>query len=111
MSRTKTFKEGLSQGAVSSSILSILYVDELLGVLEEGSFVSAFADDLAFACSSRKKEEAKAMMQKEVSMLKKRSRRNGLQLNTDRCTICLFSTDSSDSKWLTTLTLLCRTPK
>ena len=105
MSRKRTFKEGLPQGAVLSPILFVLFIDDMLGAFEEGSFVSAFADDLAIACSSRKKEEAEAMMQREVSKVEEWSRRNGLHLNPDKCTTCLFSTDSSESKWVPTLTL------
>ena len=67
MSRTKTFKEGLPQGAVLSPILFVLFINDMLGFFEEDSFVSAFADDLAIACSSRKKEEAEVTMQNEVS--------------------------------------------
>ena len=77
----------------------------MLGTFEKDSFVSAFADDLAIACSSRKKEEAEAMMQREVDRMEQWSRRNGLKLNPDKCTTCLFSTDSSKSKWVPTLTL------
>ena len=94
-----------------SPILFVLFIDDMLDVFEEDSFVSAFADDLAIACSSRKKEEAEVMMQKEVSKVEEWSKRNGLHLNTDKCTTCLFSTDSSESKWVPTLTLHGRTLK
>ena len=51
------------------------------------------------------------MMQKEVCKVVEWSKRNGLHLNADKCTTCLFSTDSSESKWVTTLTLHDRTLK
>ena len=76
----------------------------MLRVFKEDSFVSAFADDLAITRSSRKEEEAESMMLKEVSKMKEWSTRNGLHLNTDKCTTYLFSTDSSKSKWVPTLT-------
>ena len=67
MSRTRKIKKGLPQETVLSHILLVLFIDNLMDFYEEGSFVSAFADELAIACSSRKKGEAVAMMQKEVS--------------------------------------------
>ena len=79
------FREGLPQGAVLSPLLFITFVDELLAVFEEGTFVSAYADDLALATSSHKKEVAAEKMKTEVNKVEAWSRRSGLTLNTRKC--------------------------
>ena len=73
------------------------FIDDMLEVFGESSFRSGFADDLAITCISRKKAEAEAMMQREVSKLEQWNIKNGLQLNTGKYTNYIFSTDSSES--------------
>ena len=64
--RCRTFKEGLQLGSVLSTLLFVLYINDLLGNFSESTMVSAYADDLALACRGRKKEDVALRMQAEV---------------------------------------------
>ena len=99
LSRVRVFREGLPQRAVLSPLLFITFVDDLLGVFEEDTLVSAYADDLALATSSHKKEEAAEKMQTEVDKVVAWSRRSGLSLNTGKCETCLFTSSTAEYKW------------
>jgi hypothetical protein len=99
LSRARVFREGLPQGAVLSPILFITFIDDMLELFAEDTFVSAYADDLAIACTATDKREAEVKMRTEVRKVEGWSRRNGLQLNYKKCTTCLFTTDTGEYKW------------
>ena len=98
-SRARIFKEGLPQGAVLSPLLFSIFIDDLLSQFDRSTLVSAFADDLALACSDKDKEVASTNMQAEIERVVEWSERWGLQLNGNKCEATLFTTDSSESKW------------
>ena len=105
LSRVRVFKQGLPQGAVLSPLLFISFLDDLLGVFEEDTLVSAYADDLALATCSQKKEEAKEKMQREVDKVVAWSRKSGLTLNTGKCETCLFTPSTAECKWTPDITI------
>ena len=50
----------------------MIYLNDLLGIFSGDTFVSAYADDLAIACSNKSKEQAQIDMQREVHGLGER---------------------------------------
>ena len=94
-SRERVFKWGLSQGAVLSPTLFIIFIDEF----GEGTEVSAFADDLAIASSHPDKDEAQRRIQNETDKVARWSRKWQLSLNTEKCEACLFTTATGEAQW------------
>jgi hypothetical protein len=105
-SRRRVMREGLPQGAAISPLLFIIFINDLLGLFEPDTLVSAFADDLALACSDRYRGTAQERMQREVVKVEEWSVKWGLQLNVEKCESFLFSTDTSEASWKPELTLL-----
>ena len=89
--RSRTFKEGLPQGSVLSSLLFFIYINDLLMQFEDTSLVSAYADDLAIACSGRSKIDMTKKLQKEVDMVEKWSDDARFTLNINKCEVSFFS--------------------
>jgi hypothetical protein len=98
-SRSRVFREGLPQGAVLSPILFVIFIDDLLCQFDESTLVSAFADDLALATFSVKKEQAAAAMQREIVTVQEWSAAWGLKLNVGKCEACLFTTSTAEHEW------------
>ena len=98
-------KEGVPQGAVLSPLLFITFLDDLLQQFEEGTLVSAYADDLALAVGGSRKEDLEERMQREEDKVVEWSSRSGLTLNTGKCEACLFTPSTAEYKWSPTLTI------
>ena len=86
---SRTFNEGLPQGSVLFSI----YVDDLLAEFEKDAFVSAYADDLLIACSSRNKDMIVVYLQPELDKVVIWSDKARLTLSTSKCKTAFFSLD------------------
>ena len=67
-------KEGVPQEAVLSPLLFIIFLDDLLQQFEEGTLVSAYADDLALVVGGSRKEDLEERMQREVDKVVEWSR-------------------------------------
>ena len=83
----------------------ITFLDDLLHRFEEGTLVSAYADDLALAVEGSRKEDLEERMQTEVDKVVEWSSRSGLTLNTGKCEACLFTPSTAEYKWSPTLTI------
>ena len=101
-SRKRVYREGLPQGAVLSPLLFTIYVNDL-EKFSEGTLVSAFADDLAIACSHTKKETALEAAQAETDVVVEWSRRWRLTLNVGKCETCIFTTSAQERSWQPTV--------
>ena len=104
-SRGRTFTAGLPQGAVLSPILFLIFINDLLSLFNDDTMVSAFADDLAIACSHQSKEEAQRMAQIETDKVIQWSLESRLQLNTNKCEAAFFSTSSNEARWTPTISI------
>ena len=103
--RCRTFKEGLPQGSVLSSLLFVLYINDLLGNFSESTMVRAYADDLALACRNRKKEDVTLRMQAKVDKVVSWSQQARLTLNAAKCEVAFFSIDNAESQCRTKITI------
>ena len=103
--RSRTFKEGLPQGAVLSPLLFITYSNDLLDSFDDATLVSAFADDLALACKGRRKEDVEMRMQPEVDKVAEWSGKNFLKLNATKCEVSFFTMDSAEARWQPTVSI------
>ena len=92
VSRPRVFRAGLPQGAVLSPVLFVIYLNELLGRFSGDTFVSAYADDLAIACSNKSKEQAQIDMQREVDLVRDWSKEWRLTLAAEKCQTTFFTT-------------------
>ena len=92
-------REGLPQGSVLSPILFVVFINDLLQEFSPDSLVSAFADDLAVACTGRDKLELQRSLQVETDKVVDWSRRWKLDLNVAKCESCLFTMDTREANW------------
>ncbi len=83
----------LPQGSVLSTILFIIFIDDLLNQLDESTMVSAYAADLAIACRGANKELITVKLQAEENKVNRWSEDARLQLNTSKCEVAVFSND------------------
>ena len=103
--RSRTFKEGLTQGSVLSPLLFVIYINDLLMQLEDTTLVSAYADDLAIACNGRSNTDMTKKFQKEVDKIVKWSDHARLTLNTNKCEVSFFSLCTAEASWQPHITI------
>ena len=103
--RARTFKEGLPQGSVLSPLLFVIYINDFLMQFEDTTLVSAYADDLAIACSGRSKIDMTKKLQKEVDKVVKWSDDARLTLNTNKCEVSIFSLCTAEASWKPHITI------
>ena len=103
--RCRTFKEGHPQSSVLSSLLFVLYINDLLGNFSESTMVIAYADDLALACRGRKKEEVALRMQAEVDKVVSWSQQARLTLNAAKYEVAFISLDKAEAQWRLQITI------
>ena len=103
--RCRTFKEGLPQASVLSPLLFVHYINDILGKFRESTLVSVYADDLALACSGRRKEDDAMRMQAELDKVVSWSQQARLILNAAKCEVAFFSLDNAEAGWRPKITI------
>ena len=101
MGLSRTFKEGLAQ----DSVLSTIYINDLLSEFEKNTFVSVYADYLLIASSSRNKDMVVTSLQPEVDKVVAWSDKVRLTLNTSKCETAFFSLDCAEAAWQPNITI------
>ena len=83
----------------------MLYINDLLWNFSESTMVSAYTDDLALACRSRKKEDVALRMRAEVDKVVSWSQQARLTLNAAKCEVAFFSLDNAEAQWRPQITI------
>ena len=88
-----------------SPLLFVIYINDFLMQFEHTTLVSAYADDLAIACSGRSKLDETKKLQKEVDKVVKWSDDARLTLNTNKCVVSFFSLCTAEASWQSHITI------
>jgi ribonuclease HI len=94
----KRFDEGLPQGAVTSPLLFLCYIDDIEANLPQGVGVSLFADDLALWTQATSIEEAEEMMQEALDRLAAWSKQWKLEISVEKTEVVLFTNAPLEAK-------------
>ena len=85
-------------------LLFVIYINDLLMKFEDTTLVSAYADDLAIACSGRSKIDMKKKLQKEDKIVKW-SDDALLTLNIKIFKVSFFSLRTAEESWQPHITI------
>jgi len=96
-SKSRMFKEGLPQGSVLSPLLFLVFINDLVKRLSETVQVSAFADDLAVWCSSRRVDECSRGLQRGCDIVVEWCKEWLMVLAEGKCSVTLFSLSARDA--------------
>ncbi len=97
--RQLPLRQGLPQVSVLSSLLFLLYIDDLRRVIPENVEVAMFADDISLFSSHPNKEIAEAAMQEAIKNMAEWSRCHILNLNASKCEVAFFTNNSKEARW------------
>ena len=97
---SRTFTEDLSQGSIHFTIC----INDLLAEIED-TFVSAYADDMLIARSTRNKNMIVVSLQPEVDKVDAWSDNARLTLNITKCKIAFISLGCGEAAWQPNITI------
>ena len=95
--KTKTFSQGLPQGAVLSPTLFLIYINDVTENLPEDVKISLFADDIAVWASSKNIREASDLLQRAIDSINGWSKKWLMTLNIEKCEVSLFTLDQAQA--------------
>jgi hypothetical protein len=95
--KSKTFKQGLPQGAVLSPTLFLVFINEVASVIPPRVEISMFADDIALWSADLDVDAAAARVQEACVAVSDWSRKWLMQLSVPKCEVSLFTKDSAQA--------------
>jgi hypothetical protein len=98
-SKFRRLQEGLPQGAVSSPILFLLYVNDWDSYTVQGVEYSGFADDVAFWVTGEKLDDLAQKARAALDGVERWAKRNRVLLNPSKTEACLFTNNVTERKW------------
>jgi ribonuclease HI len=98
-SKWRMMKEGLPQGAVSSPVLFLLYVNDWKDFVEEGVRYSGFADDVAVWIQGNRLEEVKGRAERALRKIEQWAERNKITLNPTKTEACVYTNNIRERSW------------
>ena len=104
LSRTKWLIHGVPQGAVSSPLLFLFYINTIADNLPDEVRNSIFADDLTIWASNNQKVEACDSIQRAVRTIEEWCRKKKMTMS-DKSVVTFFSSGSGDAKWIPRVTM------
>ena len=106
LSRKKIIPQGLPQGAVTSPILFLIYINGLVDVIPSDMEAALFADDASFWYAHTDLNIANRKIQDCMNAVVKWSTEKKMDINVEKSEITFFSTDTKEAKWRPTVTAL-----
>ena len=99
LSRKKIIPQGLPQGAVSSPVLFLIYINGLAGVIPDDMGAALFADDASFWYADTDINKANRKIQECMDAVVSWSKEKKMDINVEKSEITFFSTDTKEAKW------------
>ncbi len=96
-------RQGLSQDAVLSPLLFLLYINDLRTVVPETVKAALFTDDVSLVSSHHNKLITEKEQQRAVIVVAEWSTSKKMVLNADKCEVKFFSTNSHEANWQPTI--------
>ena len=99
LSRKKVIPQGLPQGAVSSPVLFLIYINGLVDVIPSDMEAALFADDASFWYANPDLNIANRKIQECMDAVVAWSTEKKMDINVEKSEITFFSTDTKEAKW------------
>ena len=99
LSRKVVLQQGLPQGAVLSPLLFLFYINRLSEVIPADIDHAMFADDASIWAAHKDLNVLEAKLQRVIDIINEWSIKKKMTINTDKCEVTFFSTDSHEAKW------------
>ena len=98
-SSTKTFQQGLPQGAVMSPLLFLIYANDLSAECEpiESIKISMYADDVAVWAHEKSRDSLQSKIQIAADKVVQWSKKWKLSLSAGKCEVAFFSTNTHEA--------------
>ena len=97
--------QGLPQGAVSSPLLFLIYIDSLSEAIPEEVENALFADDASIWVSHPDLDRASVLIQLALDQIANWSAKKKMDLKVAKCEVTFFSPSSHEAKWRPKVTL------
>ena len=104
LSRTRWLIHGVPQGAVTSPLLFIFYINSLPDEIKDLVNDSLVADDLTIWSSHNNKEEASRYVQLAVQKIEEWCKKKKMLLS-EKSVVTFFSSSSGDARWKPDVTM------
>ena len=99
LSRKVFLRQGLPQGAVSSPLLFLFYINSLSEVIPADVDVALFADDASVWASDKDLNRANRKVQLALEKIEAWSTSKKMTLNVDKSEATFLSPATSEAKW------------
>ena len=99
LSNKKIIPQGLPQGAVSSPVLFLIYINGLANIIPEDMGAALFADDASFWCAATDLNRANRRVQECMHKVVEWSEAKKMSINVEKSEITFFSNDPHEAKW------------
>ena len=98
-------RQGLPQGAVSSPLLFLFYINSISEVIPDGVELALFADDASLWASDSDLNKANNQVQTALDQVQEWSTKKKMSLNVEKSEATFFTPSTNEAKWRPNLKL------
>ena len=98
-------RQGLPQGAVSSPLLFLFYINSISEVIPDGVDLALFADDASLWASDSDLNQANDQVQTALDQVQEWSTKKKMSLNVEKSEATFFTPSTNEAKWRPNLKL------